>query len=245
MSTLIAPQLWVENNVTETSTAVIAAQALLISNRVQSQLDLTSVAEAVLKVDIARISTTAYTNSVDVIIERLFASVAKDLAGSAGSQYAQNAGKSLRNYGGSSGLTASGSVTRVVNTGNSKGDKTISLKTSNTGSTAYGSTFAFLGDTAPGSLTNGQAITSSGTASFEVARTSGFTGSGPWTHTLEAPLGVIHNANDYVTDAVETLEFRLPGGFVYNVSIDAYNISAGAGAVVQAIAFLNPGWKSG
>lgn len=228
---LITPQNW-------TKTAVISPQALLITNRLLAQLDLSAAAEAVLKVDIARISTVAYTNPVDVDIYRIVDAKA-NLAGTLGSYSSPNSGASLRNLGLSSGLTASGSVTRVVNTTSAVGDTTISLGTSNAGSTAHGSTFAFLGATAPGSLTNGQAV-----ASFEVAKTSGFTGTGPWTHKLDAPLGLVHTANDYVTDAVETLEFRLPGGCVYNINVDCYNIAAGAGCVVHAIALVNPGWQS-
>lgn len=232
MSTPITPKLW-------TKTLVIPAQALLITNRKLAQLDLTAVAEAVLKVDIARISTTAYTNPVDVVVSRLVDAVG-NLGGSAGSQYSPNSGKSLRNLGLSSALTASGSITRRVSTATALGDTSVITKTSNTGSTAYGSALAFLGSVAPGSLANGDLV-----STFEVARTSGFTGTGPWTHTLGSPLGIVHSVDDYVTDAVETLEIKLPGGYVYNIHVDAYNIAAGAGAVIQAIALLNPGWQSG
>ena len=247
MSTPITPKAWLENTL-----PVIAAQALLINNIKAAQLDLTAYAEAILKVDIARISTTAYaavtgsSGGPRIAVKRLLAEANKadtsagSLAGSAGSQYATNGGKSNRDFGTYAGLTASGSVTRQVNTTTALGDTTVSLKTSNAGTTAYGSTIAFLGSTAPGSLTNGQAV-----STFEVAETRGFSGSGPWTHSLAAPLGIVHTANDYATDAVETFEIRLPGGFVYNVEIDTYSISAGAGAVIQAIAVLNPGWQSG
>lgn len=231
MSTPITPQNW-------TKLVVVSPQALLITSRKLAQLDLSAVAEAILKVDIARISTTAYTNPVDVDIYRIVDEKA-NLAGSAGSYTSPNGGESLTNLGRSSSLTASGSITRLVDTTSIVGATSIITKTSNTGSTAHGSSFAFLGSTAPGSLANGDPVTA-----FEIAKTSGFTGTGPWTHTLDAPLGVIHTANDYVTDAVETLTFRLPGGCVYNINIDCYNIAAGAGAVIRAVAFLNPGWQS-
>ncbi|HVC95880.1 MAG TPA: hypothetical protein VND64_19475 [Pirellulales bacterium] len=220
MSSTITPN-------TFTLSTVISPQALLITNRVQGQLDLRGKFGAMLNAAIARLSTTAYTNPLDLIVNRQFATE----AGSGALVYSTVGGNSTYNLGRSSSLTGSGSTTRLVNTPNALADLTISTKTSNTGTTAYGSTMAFIGPTAPGSLTNGQAC-----GTFELARTSGFTGSGPWTHTLSQPLGIVHAVGDYITDAADCWDLWLPGGFVYNVTFDAYNIATGAGGVVQAIA---------
>jgi hypothetical protein len=90
---------------------------------------------------------------------------------------------------------------------------------------------AFLGATAPGSIANAQSL-----PTLEVARTSGFTGTGPWTHKLSGPLGIVHPVDEYITAAPDTFDVWLPGGFVYDVVFDAYNIAVGAGAAVQALA---------
>lgn len=214
-----------------TVSVVVAAQALLITNRVRGQLDLRLLWGANVTLAIARLSTTAYTNPIDVLIHRYHGT----LAGSAGSLYSTSGGRSLYNRGRSSTLTASGTVTARVSTQNALADTTIVTKTSNAGFTAYNSLMAFTGATAPGSIANAAAVTT-----FEVARTSGFTGTGPWTHTLAGPLGIVHPVDDYITSAVDVFDLWLPGNAVYDITFDAYNIVAGAGAIVQALADVQP-----
>jgi len=212
---------------TFTTADVIAAQALLISNLVRGQIDLQQSVGAYLFLDVARISTSAYTNPIDIVINRLAGTLT---AGFTSDRHSPN-----NNLGFQSTLTASGTVTAQVNANTAVGDASFAIKTSNTGFTAYGSSCAFLGSTAPGSLTNTQAV-----SSFEVVNMSATSGSGPWTLTSRQKLGVVHAANDYITNVVDSFTRWLPGGFVYDVIFDANNIAAGAGAVVRAVAMTYP-----
>src|SRR6185436_6015906 len=108
---------------------VVSPQALLITNRTRGQIDLRGKVGAWVNIIVGRLSTTAYTNPVDVIIHKLLGT----LAGSAGSLYSTSGARGLQNYGRSSSLTASGTVTARVNTQNALADLTISTKTSNAG----------------------------------------------------------------------------------------------------------------
>lgn len=214
-----------------TSTTVISAQALLATTgHVRGQLDLSLKYGAVLTVDIARISITAYTNPIDIVIHGIkspFTGTIPNILGtrSINARFCRQ-----------STLTASTAVTAQVNTANAAGDSTISIKTSNLGG-AYNNLIAFLGQTAPGSLTNAADLS----ATFEVTRVNKYSGAGPYTFTLANPLSLVHAQNDYVTNAAESIDIALPGGFVYDILIDANNISAGAGAVVRATASIDGG----
>lgn len=213
----------------------IAPQALLIGNRVRGQLDLRGVFGAMLQAAIARISTTAYTTAPILRITRILPTI----GGSAGAFYSTVGGASTYDLGRTAALTGSGSVTRVVSTANSLGDVQIITKTSDVGSTVNGSVLAFLEatGTAPGSLANAASV-----PNFELAVMDGSSGSGPWTKTLSAPLGIVHSINDYITDAADCWDIRLDGGFVYNIVFDAYATApAGAtGCVVMANAAIYP-----
>lgn len=219
MASSVAPKLF-------TTADVVAAQCLLISNLVRGQIDLRQKIGAYLTIDVARISTTAFTNAIDVVINRLFGTI------TGSSPTATSDRRSCNNtFGFQSTLTASGTVTSQLNASAAVGDSSIAIKTSNTGFTAYGSRCAIIGATAPGSITNTTAITA-----FEVLEMSATSGAGPWTLTTRSKVAIAHSANDYVTNVVDTFNRWLPGGFIYEVVFDAYNIAAGAGAIVRAIA---------
>lgn len=220
MASTIAPKVF-------TTADVVAAQALLISNLVRGQIDLRGTDGAILFLDVARISVTAFTNPIDIVINRL--------AGTLTAGFTSDRRSTSNNLGFQSTLTASGSVTAQLNASTAVGDTTFAIKTNNTGFTAYNSKVAFLGATAPGSLANAAAI-----SSFEVVDMSATSGSGPWTLTPRQKLGVVHTANDYVTNVVDSFSRGLIGGFVYEVIFDAYNIAAGSGAVVRAVAQIYP-----
>src|SRR4051812_14421493 len=87
--------------------AVIAPQALLISHSVGGQLDLRGKIGAYVKFVIAKISVTAYTNPVDVIVSRLFGTIA-------GSGPFTGGGHSLVNSLGRSSTSGTGSGTGSV-----------------------------------------------------------------------------------------------------------------------------------
>ena len=210
-----------------TTETVIAAQGILLAAAApkRGQIDLRGKRGAWLSIGIGRISTVAYTNRIEILISRLFGTimgVAGSLRGTHHSEYQRML----------SGLAASGTITGRLNGAAAAGAMTLACDGDLTGIVATNDARIALFGAAPGAVADG-----ADPLRLEFARVAKSAAS---PLNLVNPLAIVHDDNDYLTSAAEMLEVYLDGGFVYDLAIDANNIAAGVGCVVQAVAQVAP-----